>query len=76
MKNKTSLLLFPLIYSTPYLAEDDIEPALVSGVGDDDEDGEEEQGEDGLPDLHLVLGQGASMSAAFLWSELVEFTRL
>ena len=39
-----------------YLAEDHVEPALVGGVGNDDQDGEEEQGEDGLPDLHSVLG--------------------
>ena len=39
-----------------YLTEDNVEPALVSGVGHDDQDGEEEQGEDSLPDLHSVLG--------------------
>ena len=37
-----------------YLAEDDVEPTLVRCVGNDDQDGEEEEGEDGLPDLHLV----------------------
>ena len=42
---------------TKYLAEYDIEPALVCSVGDDDKDGEEEKGEHRLPDLHLVLGQ-------------------
>ena len=38
-----------------YLTEDHVEPALVGGIGDDDQDGEEEQGEDSLPDLYSVL---------------------
>ena len=38
-----------------YLAEDLVEVALVSGVGDTDEDGEEEKGEHGLPDVNNVL---------------------
>jgi hypothetical protein len=37
------------------LAEEDVEPALVRRVRHQDEDGEEEEGEDGLPDLHQVL---------------------
>ena len=44
-----------------YLTEDHIEPSLVGGVGHDDQDGEEEQGEDGLPDLHSVLGNGGEI---------------
>ena len=39
-----------------HLAEDHVEPALVGGVGNDHQDGEEEQGDDSLPDLHSVLG--------------------
>ena len=38
-----------------YLAKDDVEPTLVRGVGNDHQDGKEEEGKDGLPDLHLVL---------------------
>ena len=38
-----------------YLAEDLVEVALVSGVGDTDEDGEEEKGEHCLPDVNNVL---------------------
>jgi hypothetical protein len=37
------------------LAEEDVEPALVRGVRHQDQDGEEEEGQDGLPDLHQVL---------------------
>ena len=37
------------------LAEEDIEPALVSGVGDHHQHGEEEEGEHCLPDLYEVL---------------------
>ena len=37
------------------LTEESIQVSLVSSVGDADQDGEEEEGEDGLPDLDLVL---------------------
>ncbi len=37
------------------LAKEDVEPALVRGVGHQDEDGEEEEGEDSLPHLNQVL---------------------
>lgn len=37
------------------LAEQCVQPALVGRVGHDDQDGEEEEREDGLPQLHTVL---------------------
>ena len=36
------------------LAEQGVQVALVPGVGHADQDGEEEEGDDGLPDLDLV----------------------
>ena len=39
-----------------YLTKQGVQVALVAGVRDADQDGEEEEGEDGLPHLHLVLG--------------------
>ena len=39
-----------------FLAEEGVQPLLVGRVGDDDEDGEEDEGHDGLPDLDLVRG--------------------
>jgi len=39
-----------------FLAEEGVQPLLVGRVGDHDEDGEEDEGHDGLPDLYLVRG--------------------
>ena len=38
------------------LAEQVVEPALVRAVGHQDQDGEEQEGEDGLPQVDVVLG--------------------
>ena len=35
------------------MTEQSVQVALVAGVGHAHQDGEEEEGEDGLPDLHL-----------------------
>ena len=47
-------LLFRLV--ALLLAEEFVEVSLVTHVGDDHEEGEEAEGEDGLPDLDLVGG--------------------
>ena len=57
--NVAELKLLLLVSQLGYvlLTEQSVQVALVAGVGHAHQDGEEEEGEDGLPDLHLA-GRG------------------
>ena len=57
--NVAKLQLLLLVGQLGYvlLTEESVQVALVAGVGHAHQDGEEEEGEDGLPDLHLA-GRG------------------